>query len=219
MSSLESEIGQFAAIAVVLAMCFFAAFMPLFYFALYRNEGDLSVPLSMRRVAATAAAVALILVLAAIPGWIASFGRDSVLVVAGRPWTEGDTSIARSDIANVANALLLLALFRLAGYRCERDVAVSDLLRVMTKMALGAGVIVVLGCVVGLAATPWVYVYIRDRLLEAGHSNSSWTFARITSDRVRTALALMYVYAAPFIVWRSARARATTGSQENRSIL
>jgi hypothetical protein len=152
-----------------------------------------------------------ILSVAGILGWIDSFRRDSLLHSAARPWTIGDTSMALGRIDDLAGILLLAALFRLAGAgSSERGVAVSKLLRLLTKIAVITGGIVAVGCVVGLAATPWVYSYIRERSLEIEHSNANWTFTRFALDRVRAALAVISSYVAPFVVWRGSRARVTS---------
>lgn len=204
MLALESNIGKFVAIVAIMV----TAIVPSFYFALYRNEGDLRVPRNTRWIAMTGAAVIGFLSVASIPGWIGSFRRDSVLHFAARPWTIGDTSMALGQIANLAGIVLLAALFRLAGDGpSEKGVAVSKLLRLLTKIAVITGGIVAVGCVVGVAATPWVYSYIRERSLEMGRSNANWTFTRLALDRVRAALAVISVYFAPFVVWRGSRTR------------
>lgn len=204
--ALESNIGKLGAVAAILAGYVFTAIVPLFCFALYRNEGDLLVPRDTRWMTMTAAAVIGMLSVTAMPAWIASFQRESVLHSAVRPWTVGDTSTTLGWIANLAGILLLAALFRLAGDGSpERVVAVSKLLRLLTRIAVIAGGIVAVGCVVGLAATPWVYSYVRDRSLEAGYSNTRWTFSRLAVDRGRTALTVISVYVAPFVVWLGSR--------------
>ena len=208
MLALESNIGKFGTIVAIMVGYVFTAIVPSFYFALYRNEGDLRVPRNTRWIAMTGAAVTGFLSVASIPGWIGSFRRDSVLHFAARPWTIGDTSMALGQIANLAGILLLAALFRLAGDGpSEKGVAESKLLRLFTKIAVITGGIVAVGCVVGLAATPWVYSYIRERSLEMGRSNANWTFTRLALDRVRAALAVISVYFAPFVVWRGSRTR------------
>ena len=201
-SNIGSNIGRLGAIAAILVGYIFAAIVPLFYFALYLNDGDLLVSRNMRRVTITAAAVIGLLGVAAIPGWIGSFRGES----AGRPWTIGDTSAALGEIATLASILPLVALFRLAtDGSSERGVSVSRLLRMVTKVAVIAGGIVAVGCVIGVMATPWVYAYLRDRSLEMGYSNVRWTFSRLVFDRVQTALAVVCLYVAPFVVWRGSR--------------
>ena len=78
-----------------------------------------------------------------------------------RAWTIGDTSNALGLVANIAGIALLAALFRLSGdSQSASGVAVSRLLRLLSKIAVIEGGIVVVGYVVGLAAAPWVYSYI-----------------------------------------------------------
>jgi hypothetical protein len=210
MLALASKIGTLAAIAVISGGYVFTALVPLFYFALYRNEGHPPVSRSTRCILLTTAAVIGILALAAILEWVGSLPGNSVLHAGRRPWTIGDTSTLLSLIADVAGILLLYALFRLAGNGVsESGVAVSRLLRLSTKIAVITGGIVAIGCLVGLAATPWVYFYIRDRSLEIGSSDAKWTFSRLAMERTRTALTVASVYVAPFVVWQGNRSRVT----------
>ena len=137
MLALETKIGTLLAIAVILVGYVFTAIVPLFYFALYRNEGDLPLSRNTRWVAITAAAVMGILVLTRIPGWISSFGGDNVLDTAARQWAIDDTSAVLGVIADLAGILLLAALYRLAGDGAsDSGVAASKLLRSLTKLAV-----------------------------------------------------------------------------------
>jgi hypothetical protein len=211
--ALESNIGKLGAIAAISVGYVFTAIVPLFYFALYRNEGDLPVSRSVRWIAMAAAAVIGILGVAAFSGWMASFRRESVLNSAGRPWTIGDTSTVLGRIDDLAGILLLAALFRLAGEGSpEGGVAVSKLLRLLTKIAVIAIHFMAVVCVIGLAATPWVYSYIRARSLQMGYANATVTFSRLAVDRVRTALEVISVYTAPFVVWRGSWTRVASDS-------
>ena len=63
-----SNIGQLGTIALMVVVYLFTAIVPLFYFALYRNEGDLLISRNMRWVAMTAAVVIGFLGIAAISG-------------------------------------------------------------------------------------------------------------------------------------------------------
>lgn len=158
MLAMRSRIGTLGVIAATMVVYAFTAIVPLFCLALHRNEGDVRLSRNMRRMVLIAAAMAAILSLAAIPGWIGSFRSEGVSDSVGRPWTINDTSVALGRIADAAGILLLATLSRLAGDgESERRVAVSRLLRVSTKMAVIAGGIVAVGCVVGVAATPWAY--------------------------------------------------------------
>jgi hypothetical protein len=213
MFGMETNIWQLGAIVLAVVVSLLTATVPLFYFALYRDEGDLPISRDMRWVAMAAAVVIGVLGIAAISGWIASFRGDSVIDVTGRSWTFSDTSKALGEVANFAALSVLVALFRLGSDVSERGPAVSNLLRVTTKMAVIAGGIVAVGCVVGLAATPWVYSDIRGRSLEMGHSTDNWAFWRLAADRVRTVLAIICVFVAPFVVWQSSRTQSSFSRQ------
>lgn len=212
--SLESNIGQSGTIAVFVVLYLFAVVpllvAPLFYFALYRDEGDLPVSRNMGRMAMVAAVVTGIVVVVDISRWVGSFRQESVTDFTGRSWMIGDTATALGEVANLVSIVLLVALFRVQSDRSERGIAVSKLLRVATKMAMITGVIVAVGCVVGLAATPWVYSYTQDRLLEMGYPSDRWMFWRLAADRVRAALGIICMFVAPFIVWWGSRAGGAT---------
>jgi hypothetical protein len=72
MHALESRIGKLGALTTMIVLSGFVAIVPFFRFALYRNEGDLKVPGSVKWVAITAAAVMGILTVASIPKWLGS---------------------------------------------------------------------------------------------------------------------------------------------------
>jgi len=207
MLALESRIGLLIAIAGILVGYVFTAIVPLFYFALYRNKGDLSISRNMRRISITAAGAIGILSLAAILRWIAFSQGDSVLDATAKPWTTSDTAALISLGANVSVVLLLSALFRLAGIGSPESGIASKFLDLLTKVAVVAGGIVAVGCVVGLAATPWVYSYVRDWSSKVGSSNAPWTFSGLALDRIGAALNAMSVYVAPFVIWQGSRPR------------
>ncbi len=210
MRALELKIGTFLAIALILVAYIFTAIVPVFYFALYRNEGGLPLSRNKRWISMTAAALVGILMLTKIPGWIGSFRGDSVLDTAARKCAIDDTSAVLGLIADLAGILLLAALYRLASDGAsDGSVAASKLLRFLARLAVIGGGIVAICCVVGLAATPWVYFYIRDRSWEMAISNEGWAFSRLAMDRARTALTVISMYVAPFIVWQGARNRVT----------
>lgn len=206
--ALGSNIGKLALIAAMLVGYLFAATVPLFCFALYRNDGDLLVSRNSRWMARTAAAGIGIMAVAAIPGWIGSFRGESVLNSSARPWTISDTATALGKVADLAGILLLVALSRLAGDRSsERGIPVSSLLRLLTRIAVIEGGIAAAGCVVGVALTPWVYSRIRNLFLRYGYSDAPLTLSHFALDRFRTALTVIFVYVAPFLVWRGSRTR------------
>jgi len=199
--ALESNIGKWGGLTAMMVEYGFVAIVPLFYFAVYLNEGDLLVSRHMRWTAIAAAGAIGILGAAGIPGWIGSFQHETVLDSAARRWTIGDTSTALGQIANVAGILLLAALSRLPGeVPSERRVAVSKLLRLMTKVAILTGGIVTVGCAIGIVVTPWMYSYIHGR-----DPNITGTFSRFAVDRVRADLSAICLYVAPFVVWQGRR--------------
>ena len=106
-----------------------------------------------------AAAAIGILTLSTIPGWIGSLRGESVLNAAARQWTIGDTSVLPGMIADFVGILLLATLYRLADDGSSGSgIAVWRLLRSLTKIAVIAGGIVAIGGLIGLAATPWVWM-------------------------------------------------------------
>ena len=181
----------------------FTAILPCFYWALYLNEDGLPVSRDIRRPALIALALTGIGSVLAISGWVGSFGRTSVLEPAVRSWTVEDTYVVFGLLANLAGVPLLLALFRLAGDGTSTGVvAVSKRLRLAIRIAGIAGSIVMIGCVIGIAITPWAYSDVRHRLPEV-----ALKLSRFALDRVRTASLAISAYLAPVVVWRETRGR------------
>lgn len=219
MLGLQTKIGPLAAIAAILVGFVFSAIVPLFYLALYRNQGELPISRNMRWMAMIAAVAIGILTLSSIPEWIGSWRGESVVNAAARQWTIGDTAVLLGMIADFAGILLLAALYRLADDGSSGSgIGVSRLFRSLTKIAVIVGGIVAIGGLIGLAATPWVYFYIRDRSLETGSSIDGWTLSHLTLERLRSTLKVISVYVAPFVVWQGTRTRGT-GTQDNAGSL
>jgi hypothetical protein len=204
----ELSIGKLATIAMTLVVGVFTGIVPFFYLALFLNNGDLSIPRTMRRMAITATALIGVLELAAIPRWIVSFRGESVLDSAARPWMPGDMVNVLGLIADLASILLLVTLFRLPDDRsCEGSADVSKLLRFTANVAAVCGVIAAVACLVGIAATPWAYSEIRRITSQMGVWKAQWAFSWLLLDRTVAALRVLCVFVAPWVVWRGIRAR------------
>ena len=107
-------------------MYLFTAIMPVFYFALYRNEGTLRIPKRLRLLGIAAAIVFGITVAAATPGWIRSLeplwavvkavdwrtGATSLLTAGRNPWIINPVASLVNMFSNVVYILLLIALSR-----------------------------------------------------------------------------------------------------------
>jgi hypothetical protein len=209
MPALESKIGQVFAVGAILGFGAFMAIVPVFCFALYRNEGP--VPISRRRRWVAWAAVAVIGLdwARAASAWIGSFRHKSVLDTATRSWTTGDTSLALGLIGDLAMIVLLVVLARRAGDApAESCAATSRLLRVTARIAVITGAVVAVGGLIVVGATPWIYAVIRDRATETGVPITQGMFLRLAWERTWSTLALVSNFAAPLMVWEGGRRRS-----------
>jgi hypothetical protein len=96
----------------VLALAILSALSPLFYFALYRDRGDLGLSRNLRRASLGAAAYLALLIAFHAAGWIESFKPPSVLSQYRDTWTMGDTASLLDICANAGTIVLLIAFFR-----------------------------------------------------------------------------------------------------------
>jgi hypothetical protein len=106
----------------------FSAILPVFYLALYRNEGTLRLSKRMRVLSLVGAAAGAIVVATGLPLLAGSFGNSLTV-----------TKMLLSDFVNLACVLLLITLFREANGAPGIAVPVSKWLALATKVAVIAG--------------------------------------------------------------------------------
>lgn len=103
----------------------FSAVLPLFYFALWRNEGTPRFSKRLRFASLAGALAGVVVMAAGLPLWSEATMPKMLL----------------SDLATLACVLLLIAFFSGGTDRSPADAPVSSLLRVMTRVAVIGGAI------------------------------------------------------------------------------
>lgn len=199
---------------IVLILCF-TAIMPVFYFALYRNEGLPNFSTSLRILSLTGAIVLGAITAAGFPQWIESLesywadisvfdwsaGAATVSMAAHEPGTRTQVTSLLGEFSNLAYIMLLIAFFKHASKETDRDITNSRMLVIMTKIAVIAGGLVVAGCVIRLPFMPLVYSQIRDLAIQVGRTPPR--LATLMVDAVRTLLVQACLFTAPYVVYRS----------------
>ena len=191
---------------------YLTAIMPAFYFALYRNEGALHFPKRLRLLALLAAFTNVMLMVTDFPAWIRSLssylatfdwvaGAASVLVFVRDPRTVGQLSTCLMISSNIANILLLIAIFGHASEQTEPGAPVSEPLREMTKAAVILGGFVVVVVLLGLVLTPYNFYTLRNSALQIGRMPPA--LGGMLLSQARTVLVQACLFAAPYIVYRS----------------
>jgi len=220
-----NDFWRLAGILVLVLTILFSAIIPLFYFALYRNEALLCFPKRLRLLALIAAFTFGVIVLTTLPAWVRSLaayfavlsaldwriGATNVLVFVRDPRTIGQLSTLLGEVSNIACILMLIAIFRCANEPIEADVPVSRLLRVMARVAVVAWRLVLVVILVRLAALPYVLFQLRNYAFQVGRTPP--TFGDILA--IRASLLWACLFAAPYIVYRSLRERADNATVQS----
>jgi hypothetical protein len=213
MLAIES-IGSWSIPLILLTYCV-TAIMPVFFFALYRNEGLLDFPKSLRVLSLAAAIVLGVITVAGLPQWIETLrsywadirtldwtaGAEAVSIVAGEPGTYTQVATLLGGFSNLAYIMLLIALFKQAGKETDGDIPNSRMLAIMTKIAVIAWGLIVAGCVVRLLFLPFVNSQIRDLAIQVGRTPPR--LGTMMVDAVRTLLSQACLFTAPHVVYRS----------------
>jgi len=179
------------------------ATMPMFYFALFRNEGTLHLPRRFRP-------LALVGILGL--GLYMAVGLSEVIKILRPLWTEtklfegrsGATSGAGAvfaELSNLAAILLLIAFFRQAIDRPHAEIPVSRLLSIATKAAVIAFGLWSAFNVVRLVLSPLVYSQLRNYALQVGREPPQ--FGSILAEVIPAVLASTGLFIAPYIVYKS----------------
>jgi hypothetical protein len=188
------------AIPMIVLLDLFAAILPLFYFALYRNEGALQFPKDLRLLALAAGLALSTITAVGLPGWIASFRSTSVMPSVREVWTIGDTSTLLGAFSNLAGILLLITFSR-QGVNELHGPSLSRLLVTVTRVAVITWGFWVAFNVLRWFLTPYTYVQLRNYAQQIGRISPS--FAYVVGDASRTLVTQACLLAAPYIVWRA----------------
>lgn len=190
-----------------------AATMPVFYYALFRNQVVLHFPKRIRPLALMAMICMLIFATHGLPQipkigayWTTLKMLDwkkaaTFLAVARDPNTVGSVSLLLQGFANLASIWLFSVLFRLATNKQMPDPQVSRQFRLTTKVAVVLSGLWFGFNVLRMIASPFVFLQIRNWALHAGRpAPSYWSFAR---EIVWALLSSAGLFAAPYIVYQS----------------
>jgi hypothetical protein len=194
----------------------FAAIMPVFYFALYRNEGALRFSKRLRVLSLAAALVFGTIVAAGLPEWIGSVGAywrtiqrldwsggaTSILTAARDSRALGQISNLLSEFSNLACMLVLVAFFRKATGESKLDTPISRLLRLVTKVAVIAWGLWLLFNVVRLPIVAFHDFQLLDSRSVLGPRAAP--FGRVLEE-IRSLAGQACLFAAPYIVYKSQR--------------
>jgi hypothetical protein len=155
----------------------FSAILPVFYFALYRNQGTRRLSKRTRILSLVGAAAGAIVVATGLPLLAGSFGNSLTV-----------TKMLLSDFVNLACVLLLITFFREANGTPGIDIPASRWLAFVTRVAVIAG---------GL----WFAFNLFGLVVALRNGESA---DRITGA-IRTLLEQSCLFSAPYIVFMSER--------------
>ena len=208
----------------------FTGILPLFFLALYRNEGTLRFPKSIRVCSLVTALVFGFLVVLDLWEWIGSLssywaamnlvdwksGATSVVAAARNPQTIGEASALLSEVENFAYILLLLVFWRQTDDESsDVEVPVSRLLSFVTKVALIAYGLWVAFNLTRIAVTPYFYFQLRNAALGTGRQPRP--FELVMANTLRMFLEQACLFMAPYIVfngWRRPNESAVERASE-----
>jgi hypothetical protein len=206
-------------VPLLVLACLVTAIMPVFYFALYRNEGSLRFPKNLRQASLVTALVSGLIVGSGLWHWFGSLGSywramealdwksgaTSVIAAARDPRTIGQVSTGLGVLSSLAYILLLLAFFLQANSELptDADVPVSALLRRVTKLALVAWGLWVAFNLFRVCVTPYYYFQLRSVALQAGRRPPQ--LGIFMAKPIRTFLEQACLFMAPYIVYNSWR--------------
>jgi hypothetical protein len=181
--------------------------MPVFLYALYRNEGTLRISKRLGILALAAACVRGLQVAWGLPAVIKYAGprRGASVLDPQQPWTVGQLVPLLGQIGNVAFMLLLISIYRESDRDPAAEVPSSQFLRATTVIASVAWGAWLAFNVFRLAATPFSYSIFRDVALRSGMQPPGlW---KLTGGVVNTLLSQACYFVAPFVVYRSLKWR------------
>jgi hypothetical protein len=190
---------------MMIAMGIFSAILPLFYFALYRNQGTWQIPRRLRLLSMAAAILLGMIVAIGLPAWIESLGlmkSQSVLSQERELWV-GDLAQILGQLSNFAYILVLVTIYR----QVERypQVPSSKLLAIVTRIAVIFYGLWVTFNLIRLALTPYSYSQLRDFALRVGRTPPP--FQELVKEAIRAVLMGSCMFAAPYIVWATLRSQ------------
>ena len=192
------------------------ATLPVFYFALYRNQGGLQFASRLRSLALLSAFALAASTAISTLGWLnVMLHRDagSVLSPQTSAWTMSDTSSILGLIGNAACILLMFTMYGHASDEPDTGVPVSRFLSVICRVTVPAWGVWVGFNLVRLLHTPYTYSQVQDFAAQIGKTPPP--FSALFADATRDLFSQAGLFAAPYIVWRAIRpAKSSVGPEE-----
>lgn len=198
--------GRWWTIPLFVFTVFVSAIMPVFFFALYRNEGGLRFSESLRHLSLLTALAFGAVVLIQLPAFFESTGRighRSVLTSEPTHFSQVDLTWLVGWLSNCTYILLLLAFFRQKDIDTETPAPVSKLLRVtatMAAIALGLGVAF---NVLRIVVSPYIYSQAWTFSQQAGRALPP--FRALLQPMLRDLLTNFCLFVSPFVIWNAIR--------------
>ncbi len=179
------RLSLWARVPTLLFAYLFTAIMPVFYFALYRNQGTLRLPKHLRQLSLNTAIVYVCFV----TGGVAS--------------TVNEVANLLSECSNLAYVLLLFAFSRQSDDESfsPGDVPVSRFLGFVTKAAVILYGIWIAFNLVRVVITPYGYAQLRDLELHVGRRPPQ--LSRMMLEAIRTLLTQACLFIAPYVIYNS----------------
>lgn len=178
------------------------AIIPVFLFALYRNEGRLRIPRSMKLLSKAAALILGLFVVAALriefldPGFTA---RGVVSDWVGR--TIGHILSLLGTFSNATVVLLLVSFNLQTDQESIPDVPGSRFLDQVTKIAVVCYGVALAFLVIRCFLTPYTYSTLRDLSLQYGRTPPP--FSALLEEAIRTLVLEACMFTVPFVVFKS----------------
>ena len=187
--------------ALELAVVFsVVAILPVFCYALYRNEGTFRIAERLRLLS-LAAALVLCALTPGYLGWIDSWDSSAATKI-------GELVDGLADLSYV---LLLVSFFQHRDNDSGDGVAISRFLRVVTKVAVIALGIIAAFFLLLAAGSPFEYYFeLRPTVLQMGRTPPP--VSAVIKEAVFRALAQIGLFAGPYVVYQSLKNSSETAT-------
>lgn len=191
-----TRLPVWARVPIILFGYLFSAIMPLFYFALYRNEGTLRFSKHLRLLSLI---TALLFGAISMLDW-KRVGSASIVAIARDPRMIDQIAILLGECSNLAYILLLLAFFRQADKEpfTPTDVPVSRLLSFVTKAALTLWGIWVAFNLVRVVVAPFAYAVAVSKT-----GRTPLPLSGMMLEVIQMLLTQACLFIAPYVVYNS----------------
>lgn len=220
------SLGRWAIILGLLLMFLFAAVLPVFYFALYRNRATVRFSIRLRNLALATILVAAVLTIEESFEWIRSWstysamiklpdwttGLSGLLALIRDPRVIGNISNVLGLFSRIAYLLLLVAMIRHASDPVDARHGTSQFLTRVTKVAYVAWGLVLIAVCIGLVLTPISFIQLRSLALQYGRQPPE--LGELLLEKVRMLLDQATLFAVPYIIYKSQREKSANEPAE-----